>query len=36
VGAPGTVAEDEDVGVADASDDVLPVPTELMAETLYV
>ena len=31
VGALGTVADDEDVGVADTSDDAAPVPTEFMA-----
>jgi hypothetical protein len=30
---PGVLADDEDVGVADDSDDGLPDPTELIAET---
>jgi hypothetical protein len=32
VGVPGALADEEDVGVADDSDDVLPVPTVLIAE----
>jgi hypothetical protein len=33
VGAPGTPDVEDDVGVADASFDAVPVPTEIMAET---
>jgi hypothetical protein len=33
-GADGTDAVDEDVGVADTSDEAEPVPTELIAEIL--
>lgn len=36
VGAPGTVSDEEDVGVAEASPDAAPVPAEDIAETLYV
>lgn len=35
VGEPGVLVEDVAVGVAEASEDTLPVPTELTAEILY-
>jgi hypothetical protein len=33
VGVPGVLADDVVVGVTEDSDDALPVPTELIAET---
>ena len=36
VGEPGTDDVEDDDGVADASLDAVPVPTEDIAETLYV
>lgn len=35
VGEPGVLVDDVAVGVAEASDDTLPVPTELTADILY-
>ena len=34
-GTPGTPDEDDELGTADASDDTLPVPAELIADTRY-